>query len=396
MGPKAVPESRQVGKDVTDFAIGDRITPYNVARETPPDASEGGGCADPILLPKSVIGVNMGTRGAYAEYISIPARCCFKLDPSVPSAIAVLAEPVSVAAHGLDRAQQGWGNPQGEGPLPSSAVVLGCGPIGLCTLLMLKQRGVDRVVMGDIDPEKLARAEEWGGVGVSYSPADAAEDVVSKLKAAVGTVEAPEAPMLVVDCVGIGPSFATSAKLVARSSEKYSHNTTPMLPVCRPVYSLTLTRTPSLLASSWLPLAPRFGCVLMIGNISKDAKLDLQDITSREYSVVGSYGFDYEAFAAAVEAMPDLSSRLEGLLNGICGLAHAPAVFEQMAKKEVVATKIVIFPWRDEELGDRIEAYGTNEVGVCVGATCACCFTGFHIQGIPLGGSILAAECAPE
>ena len=63
MGPKAVTESRQVGKDVTDFAIGDRITPYNVARETPPDASEGGGCADPILLPKSVIGVNMGTRG---------------------------------------------------------------------------------------------------------------------------------------------------------------------------------------------------------------------------------------------------------------------------------------------------------------------------------------------
>ena len=306
------------------------MTPYNVIRETPPDASEGGGFADPVLLPKSVIGVNMGTRGAYAEYLSVPARCCFKLDPTVPSAIAVLAEPVAVAAHGLDRAQRGWGNPTGEGPLPEVAVVLGCGPIGLCTLLMLKQRGVRKVVMGDIDPEKLARAEDWGGIGVSYAPEESKEAVIEKLKQAVGTVDAPAAPLLVVDCVGIGPSFDTAAGLVER-----------------------------------------FGCVLMIGNLSKDAKLDLQDITSREYSVIGSYGFDHEAFASAVKALPDLCGRLEGLLNGICGLAHSPAVFEQLAKREVVATKLVIFPFRDAELGERIQPYGTNRIGLCAGATCA-------------------------
>lgn len=61
-------------------------------------------------------------------------------------------------------------------------MVLGCGPIGLCVLLMLKQRGVKKVVMGDIDPEKLARAEEWGGYGVSYSPQETQKDVIAKLK----------------------------------------------------------------------------------------------------------------------------------------------------------------------------------------------------------------------
>jgi threonine dehydrogenase-like Zn-dependent dehydrogenase len=66
---------------------------------------------------------------------------------------AALTEPMAVAWHAVRRS--GVGKRQ-------MAVVVGCGPIGLAVILMLKARGVRRVIASDFSPGRRALAEVCG------------------------------------------------------------------------------------------------------------------------------------------------------------------------------------------------------------------------------------------
>jgi len=71
------------------------------------------------------------------------------LDP----AVAALTEPMAVALHAVRR---------GEVRKRDVAIVVGCGPIGLGTILMLKASGVRTVVASDFSPGRRALAERCG------------------------------------------------------------------------------------------------------------------------------------------------------------------------------------------------------------------------------------------
>jgi threonine dehydrogenase-like Zn-dependent dehydrogenase len=66
---------------------------------------------------------------------------------------AALTEPISVAWHAVRRS----GVRKKE-----TAVVIGCGPIGLAVILMLKARGVRKVIASDLSPGRRALAEQCG------------------------------------------------------------------------------------------------------------------------------------------------------------------------------------------------------------------------------------------
>ena len=76
--------------------------------------------------------------------------------------VAALTEPMAVAWHAVRR---------GEVGKKQVAIVIGCGPVGLGVILMLKAKGVRTVVASDFSPGRRALATACGA-DVVVDPAD--------------------------------------------------------------------------------------------------------------------------------------------------------------------------------------------------------------------------------
>jgi threonine dehydrogenase-like Zn-dependent dehydrogenase len=89
--------------------------------------------------------------GAYAEQVVVEASLAMKVPDELSTDHAALTEPMAVALHAVRRGEVGKNQ---------VAVVIGCGPIGLAVISMLKATGVRTVVASDFSSERrrLARA----------------------------------------------------------------------------------------------------------------------------------------------------------------------------------------------------------------------------------------------
>lgn len=85
--------------------------------------------------------------GCFQEFLVMPEDNCFVLPPNLDPVEAVLIEPLSIAGYAVRL----WENPRGGG----SAAVLGSGPIGLCTLLALKDAGITKIFTTDKIDDRL-------------------------------------------------------------------------------------------------------------------------------------------------------------------------------------------------------------------------------------------------
>jgi (R,R)-butanediol dehydrogenase/meso-butanediol dehydrogenase/diacetyl reductase len=159
LGHEAAGEIIHVGDEVTDVHVGQRVV------------------INPMMTP-SYIGSG-GPEGAFTEELLVrDARLGDSLLPipdDLPYEIAALTEPLSVALHGVNRAQVKPGD---------KVVVFGCGPIGLGMVLWLVERGIDDVVALDLSPERLARAKALGARAV-LDPTQV--DLPAKLRELHGT-----------------------------------------------------------------------------------------------------------------------------------------------------------------------------------------------------------------
>jgi L-iditol 2-dehydrogenase len=99
---------------------------------------------------------------------------CFRLPEKVDYCEGALIEPLSVGFHA---AQQG-GAKSGQ-----IAMVVGCGCIGIVTMLALKSMGISRVYMSDVIDVRIKKAESMGAEAV-FNPMK--EDVNEALKKATG------------------------------------------------------------------------------------------------------------------------------------------------------------------------------------------------------------------
>ena len=136
-----------VGKAVKDVTVGARAT---VAPLVPCGVCDACAAGHPAMCTHySFIGSRQD--GAMAEYVAVPARNIVPIGDSVTYEQAACIEPLTVAMHGVERA--------GDLRSGTSAVVYGCGTIGMLTMECLKAKGIERVYAIDIDPHKLAMAK---------------------------------------------------------------------------------------------------------------------------------------------------------------------------------------------------------------------------------------------
>ena len=155
----------EIGSEVTEVKVGDKVAgethiPCNHCRMCKSNKRH-------ICENMKIIGVHVP--GAFAQYISFPVDCAFKLAPDFSYETGALLEPMGVAVHGVD-----CGEVEGK-----TVVVNGCGPIGLMAVGAAKAWGAKQVIALDVIDEKLAVATEMGAdVVLNSRTADAAAEVV--------------------------------------------------------------------------------------------------------------------------------------------------------------------------------------------------------------------------
>lgn len=136
-GHEMVSEVVQVGKDVKDLHVGDRVYPY-------PRLAKG--------APKRA-----GTVGGFSEYVLIPNakwnEQVYDIPDQISSKAACLIEPFTVGWRAARRASPKRGE---------NAIVFGAGTIGIAAAIALKSLGCDQVMVCDRSDLRLEKANHLG------------------------------------------------------------------------------------------------------------------------------------------------------------------------------------------------------------------------------------------
>lgn len=134
----------KTGKNITEFSVGERVYPY--PRFAKNDTRRA------------------GTIGGFSEYILIPEakkyHSLYPVDERISDRAACLIEPFTVGCRAARRGMIPCGN--GKYISGQSAVVFGCGTIGIAAAIAFRHFGMDKVMICDRSAFRLKLAEGLG------------------------------------------------------------------------------------------------------------------------------------------------------------------------------------------------------------------------------------------
>jgi len=117
------------------------------------------------------VGLSAAAPGAYAERLVVEESLMFALPNGLPLDVGALTEPMAIGWHAVRRA---------EIKKSEVAIVIGCGPVGLAVICMLKAQGVTSIVASDFSRGRRELATACGADVVvdpnEESPYEAAGD----------------------------------------------------------------------------------------------------------------------------------------------------------------------------------------------------------------------------
>jgi threonine dehydrogenase-like Zn-dependent dehydrogenase len=100
-----------------------------------------------------MVGLSVDAPGAYAEQMLVQESLMMPVPNGLGTDVAALTEPMAVGWHAVRRGQVGK---------RTVAIVIGCGPVGLSVILLLKAKGVRTVVASDYSTGRRALATACG------------------------------------------------------------------------------------------------------------------------------------------------------------------------------------------------------------------------------------------
>ena len=161
-------EIAEIGSDVSEFKVGDRVT----AAPLIPCMKCEWCLQGQYNLCEDYDYVGSRSDGAFTEYVKIPAANVAKLPENVDYEDGAMTDPAAVALHAIRRA--------GEIGTGQTIVILGAGPIGMFACQWAKIMGAKKVIATDIVEEKLTIMQ---GFGVDVTINAKKEDVVERIMA---------------------------------------------------------------------------------------------------------------------------------------------------------------------------------------------------------------------
>jgi (R,R)-butanediol dehydrogenase/meso-butanediol dehydrogenase/diacetyl reductase len=145
----------EIGEDVQNWSIGDRLTALPSISCGRCDACQIGD----LLYCKYVVslGFDVNCNGGYAEYLCVGASSAIKIDDNVSYAKAAAIEPLAVGLDALRRAKLKPGE---------SVLIIGAGPIGLTIAHWARFFGATHVVVSEKNATRMDLAKKMGATHV--------------------------------------------------------------------------------------------------------------------------------------------------------------------------------------------------------------------------------------
>jgi len=236
---------------------------------------------DNLCAERTMVG--MSRPGAFAERMSIPARCLIALPDSLPVVAGALTEPAATALHAINLSMRALVR-----PLPECRVlVIGGGAIGMLSALLLKHYGVADLQVAEVNPLRRASLERHAACS-TFDP-----------RRHTPTENGFE---FVIDAVGSA-----------------------------------ITRTSALAA-----VAPG-GVVMHIGLQDWASEIDMRKLTLAEITLLGTYTYSMSDLRATVAA---LARGAFGDLSWVerRTLADGAAAFDDLHQGRTASAKVVLEP----------------------------------------------------
>ncbi|HYI96970.1 MAG TPA: galactitol-1-phosphate 5-dehydrogenase [Bryobacteraceae bacterium] len=287
MGHEAAGVIAEVGRNVTEWKEGDRVTFDSTV--------SCGRCAFcrrgniNLCNNRQVLGVSCGDyrrNGAFAEYVSVPENILYRLPEGLSFDHAAMIEAVSIGVHAVNLTPHELGD---------TAVVVGAGMIGQLTIQAAKVAGFSKVYAVDIDDAKLERAKNLGADEAFNSKSS---NVASEIAARTNGQGADA----VLEAVGATDPIATSIACVRKG-----------------------------------------GTVTLIGNISPKVEINLQAIVTRQIRLQGSCASSGE-IPACIELLSKGAIHVDSMISARSPLADAASWFDRLYKHEPNLGKVIVQP----------------------------------------------------
>lgn len=287
MGHEAAGEIEHVGAGVKEFRAGDRVTFDSTVSCGRCEYCKAGQIN--LCDNRMVLGVSCGDyrrHGAFAEYVAVPERILYKLPANLPFERAALIEAVSVAVHAVSL----------KVPAPSDQVlVVGCGMIGLLVIQVLRAKGCTNVTVVDVDAGRMALAMTLGA-------AHALNGKDPDTPAAIRKLTGDQGADVAFEVVGSTETIMTAIRGVRKG-----------------------------------------GTVVLIGNLKPKVDLPLQEVVSRQLTLLGSCASSGE-YPECIDLMASGAVDVRPLISLTAPLEDGPGLFERLHRGGEGLMKVVLQP----------------------------------------------------
>ncbi len=192
IGHEMVGDVVEIGSGVTKYKVGDRVIIDQVTACGHCYACRKG--RPNVCMDLKVRGVHID--GGYREYMAVPESDCYRLPDSLSYEDAVMIEPTTIAVQACSRAQVEF---------EDNVMIIGAGALGSSILRIARLYNPRRIIMVDIDDNKLQECLQHGATDVINSKN---EDVVARAH----ELTEGYGPTVVIDAACFKGSFLTACQ----------------------------------------------------------------------------------------------------------------------------------------------------------------------------------------
>src|SRR5665647_1290315 len=286
MGHEASGVIVEIGKNITGWKIGDRVTFDSTIYKLDDWYTRNGHYN--LSDNRMVMGVSCSDfkrDGAFAQYVTIPGHILYRIPDNVSFEQAAMVEPVAVALHSINLS---------GAKINDTAVVCGSGMIGLFIIQLLKQAGC-RVIAVDMLPEKLEMAKKAGADYIFNSTSD-------NVAAEIRNFTSNRGADLAFEAVGITPTIQTAVESLRKG-----------------------------------------GTLVLVGNLSPMIELPLQKVVTKELVVKGSCAINGE-YPAVLDLISSGKVNVNDMMSAVAPLSEGASWFDRLYNKEKGLLKVILKP----------------------------------------------------